>query len=46
VKQYDDLGEIELEHYRTLIMAAVMLTKPLNGAELKKFIDLICIEGG
>jgi hypothetical protein len=43
VKQYVDLGEIELVHCRTQIMAADMLTKPLTGADLKKLIDLICI---
>jgi Reverse transcriptase (RNA-dependent DNA polymerase) len=43
VKQYVDLGEIELVHCRTQVMAADMLTKPLTGSELKKLIDLISI---
>jgi hypothetical protein len=43
VKQYVDLGEIELVHCRTQVMVADMLTKPLSGPELKKLSDLVYI---
>jgi hypothetical protein len=43
VKQHVDLGDIELVHCRTQVMAADMLTKPLNGNELKKLSNLVSI---
>jgi hypothetical protein len=43
IKQNVELGNIELEHCRTQIMAADMVTKPLGGTELKKLSELICI---
>jgi hypothetical protein len=46
VKQHVDLGDIELIHCRTNVMAADMLTKPLTGSELRKLSDLICIVDG
>jgi hypothetical protein len=46
VKQYVDLGKIELVHCRTQVMVADMLTKPLTGSDLKKLSDLICIIDG
>ena len=46
VKQYVDLGKIELVHCRTQVMVADMLTKPLNESDLKKLSDLIFIVDG
>jgi hypothetical protein len=43
VKQHVDLGHIELVHCRTQVMAADMLTKPLNGSDLKKLSELVSI---
>jgi hypothetical protein len=43
IKQHIDMGNISLEHCRTHIMAADMVTKPLGGTELRKLSELICI---
>jgi hypothetical protein len=43
IKQHVDLGNISLEHCRTQVMAADMVTKPLAGTDLKKLSQLICI---
>ena len=43
VKQYVDMGKIQLVHWRTQVMVADMLTKPLRGSDLKKLSNLICV---
>jgi hypothetical protein len=43
VKQYVDMGKIQLVHCRTQVMVADMLTKPLSGSDLKKLSNLICV---
>jgi hypothetical protein len=46
VKQYVDSGQIKLVHCRTNVMVADMLTKPLNGSDLKRLSDLVSIVDG
>jgi hypothetical protein len=43
VKQYVDMGKIQLVHCRTQVMVADMLTKPLSGTDLKKLSNLIYV---
>ena len=43
IKQHIDNGNIILEHCRTHILAADVVTKPLGGTDLKKLSNLICI---
>jgi hypothetical protein len=46
VKQYVDMGKVELIHCRTQVMVADMLTKPLGGTDLKKLSNLISVVDG
>jgi hypothetical protein len=43
IKQHVDSGEIILQHCRTDIMVADMVTKPLTGTQLKKLSELVFI---
>jgi hypothetical protein len=46
IKQHVDSGDIILDHCRTHIMVADMVTKPLTGSELKKLSELVFIVDG